>query len=188
MCCSLLSAYVTWSFGLATTSAGTLEWDLRCAIQSHVMYLFKVPCLYSIVPSVTFLFVCFFPWPGTCSSALQGAAGEARWASEESGWVTARAHQSLSVILWTARLPYTFHHSSANLRLTLWPLSSLQKLPWHHKTIVCQTTSLVIHHRGWMTVFASLTGPVKSVVLCHSTLLQLYCTLREHVLSVVSTV
>lgn len=31
MCCSLRSAYVTWSSGLATTSAGTLAWDPRCA-------------------------------------------------------------------------------------------------------------------------------------------------------------
>lgn len=31
MCCSLRSAYVTWSSGWATTSAGTLGWDPRCA-------------------------------------------------------------------------------------------------------------------------------------------------------------
>lgn len=188
MCCSLSSAYVTWSFGLATTSAGTLEWDLRCAIQSHVMYLFKVPYLHSIVPSVTFLFVYFFPGQEPVhqryKELLAKRAELQKRVDELQRELTNRSASS-------SEQPGSPTRSITPVQTFVWhwwPLSSLQKLPWHHKTTVCQTTSLVIHHRGWMTVFASLTGPVKSVVLCHTTLLQSYCTLRGHVLSVVSTV
>lgn len=41
MCSSLQSAYDTWSFGLVTTSAGILAWDLRCVeIVYHSFWLF----------------------------------------------------------------------------------------------------------------------------------------------------
>lgn len=127
MCSSLRSAYVTWSCGSATTSAGTPVWDLRYAETP----LFLLECLNLVRCAV----ISFFksPSPGTHSPALQRPSCKTCWAAEKSGWAPARGHQPLClVVFWAGRLPNTLHHSSADLCLkatpnthqpttTLWP-------------------------------------------------------------------
>lgn len=126
----------------------------------------------------------FSPWPGACSSALQGAVGKARWAAEEGGRAPARGNQSLSlVVVWAGRVPHALHHSSADLCLTKrhrcsccrsWILPRILKGPlrqiwwytifvhYHLKSDYCICTS----HRSCR------------VHLCQTALLQPYCTPR----------
>lgn len=128
MYCSLQSAYVTWNFGLATISAGTLVWDLRyakepasCLRPDVKCFSKKIVCIpYMPHLNLNYTHTCVFPpWSGTCSPALQGATGKARRAAKKSGRVTARGDQSLCLIfLWTAGLPNALHHSSADFCLT----------------------------------------------------------------------
>lgn len=106
------------------TSPGALGWLLYPLEPSHEASgmsrsltsrgkLFA-PQMCSIFGDFLLLFL-----PGTCSSALQRAAGKACRAAEKSGRVAARRDQSLGLLFLRAGgLPHTLHHSSADLCLT----------------------------------------------------------------------
>lgn len=98
MCCSLPSAYVTWSSGSATTSAGTLVWDPRCA----AAHLFWPGCVKTVFSDMPWSF--FFrsksrnpftnatriSWPNVRSCRKE-------WTSCSEKSPTARPHRPLSV-------------------------------------------------------------------------------------------
>lgn len=142
---SLQSAYDTWSFGLVTTSAGTLAWDLRC-VQVVYCLQFVIFAVFPFYSHASFLYLSL----GTCSPALQGAVGEASWAAEESGRVAAGGDQPLGVVfLWACGLPHTLHHSSTDLCLTQTTLIAFAKAESYlggYKRIVPKTAPLVIQH------------------------------------------
>lgn len=110
-------------------SPGALGWLLHPLEPPHEtsgmlksLEIVYTPCMLRISRKILLLLL---PWPGTCSSALQGAAGEACRAAEESGRAAAGGDQSLGLLfLGAGGLPHALHHSGADLRLTQINLAS----------------------------------------------------------------
>lgn len=90
---------------------------MSCHVKSLRLVLVCPPLQCFNLGFTHFLF--FLVLSGTCSSALQGAAGEARRATEEGGRAAAGGDQSLGFLfLWAGGLPHALHHSGADFCLT----------------------------------------------------------------------